>query len=592
MKNKLIFSLVVFAFFHLLYAVPVDLPTARDVALTQAYVMNRRFAEANRLHSTFVLPEDPASLYDQSGQTRLAYVFELEPQGFVVVSADDDLPPVIAYGEHGSFPWEEHPENHLLYILREDLRLRLDALELMDDKVIQGHHDQWEGLIAGDPAYLDPGESWPEAGATWTGGWVESVWHQYSPYNDSCPIDPVTGERCVVGCVATAMAQIVNYWQYPESLIFTEEDNFVSDRNGRLIPIDAELASIPVIDYNDGTPEYNVCAAISYACGVGSRMGYTSTASGAWLQNTRISFLKHFNYIDAEYILTYDSLARDSIRFYTILEENMKDAKPAMISIGGHAIICDGIRETSEYNEWHLNFGWGQYSPPITEAWYKLPEGLPYGYTNVYYGILNIEPPSTSGTVEELSIISCSPNPFDEYVRVIFTVPQSRSLKVRLLDDAGRLVRILPALRCSESIYAVRWNGMNTDGQEVIPGIYFAYIESEGGSISQRIIYGKLPPPDSSSVPDTTSSFGRPNPFTDYVEFDFMLPPTEFLKVYVLDVAGRHVRNIVNEPLPSGQTTLQWDGNDDFGNSVSPGVYFIRVDSDYLDLVGKVELVR
>ena len=37
-------------------------------------------------------------------------------------------------------------------------------------------------------------------------------WNQTSPYNNSCPLDPITGRRCPVGCTAVAMGQIINYW--------------------------------------------------------------------------------------------------------------------------------------------------------------------------------------------------------------------------------------------------------------------------------------------------------------------------------------------------------------------------------------------
>ena len=43
---------------------------------------------------------------------------------------------------------------------------------------------------------------------------LKDAWSQYAPYNNMCPLD-AQGQRCVVGCVATAMTQVMHYWEWP-----------------------------------------------------------------------------------------------------------------------------------------------------------------------------------------------------------------------------------------------------------------------------------------------------------------------------------------------------------------------------------------
>jgi len=496
-------ALVILVLFILpgLYAEPVDLETAGKVAESQTLIINNRLTTPDYLYLDYTISTDvPKPLYDDAGEKILAYVFELEPQGFVVVTADDDLVPIIAYSELGSFCWEEHPENILLNMLREDLNLRLEAVDLMPQERIEKYQQVWKGLIAGDPEYLDPGDSWPPLGSTWTGGWVESAWHQHSPYNDSCPIDPETGERCVVGCTGTAMAQIVNYWQYPNSVAFTEDDNYTT--RTRCIEVYAPDASITAVDYNDGDPDSSTCAAISYACGVGSKMDYTSGGSGAFPGDARASFLKHFKYMHAEFLYCEDQYTQDTVQFYRIMEENMKDSMPILLGViseetpAGHSIVCDGFRETSTGEEWHLNWGWGEYWQPFPNVWYRLPQGMPFGYSIVRGGVVNIEPPTRYVTepIEQTQVLSCSPNPFRDYVRILFTLSEAGPARVNVYDLTGRCVRNLLNHTYAEGFQSVKWNGKNNAGEYVNSGVYFIRIDTRTSALSQKVVFSRLTP--------------------------------------------------------------------------------------------------
>ncbi|MBN2379835.1 C10 family peptidase, partial [candidate division WOR-3 bacterium] len=420
LRKDLRVVIVAFAIFaEALSAAPVDRGMAFEVAATQSAVMSSRFDKEIIMGSSYApVNESPTLLYNEESSHLLAYIFDLNPSGFVVVAANTDLVPVIAYSKQGSFPWDENPMNTLLHMLRKDLNLRFKALDQIPNPQMIRNHAQWDAYLSGETAPLAPGDSWPPDGQTSTGGWVESTWHQGGPYNDDCPIDPVTSDRSVVGCVATSMAQILNFWQYPDAVTFAHSDDYVTETQG--ISIDATTASIPSIDYNGGSPSNAVAAALSFAAGVSVEMDYTSGGSGANHWDCANAMRFDFDFTTAQWKPETD------LDFYYVLEQNMKDSMPAILGISGgigHSIVCDGFRETTADDEWHLNFGWGQSSPdPILTAWYLLPSGMPAGYTAIDDGVLNIESPRRPGSPQGLAAnFSATPTSGPTGMAVSFT---------------------------------------------------------------------------------------------------------------------------------------------------------------------------
>ncbi|MBD3284997.1 hypothetical protein GF359_01350 [candidate division WOR-3 bacterium] len=476
-----------------LFAEQVSLQTALKVASVQADIMNTRLADAGYLSRDYELSaESLRPILSKEGRT-LAYVAGCEPEGFVVVSADDNLVPVIAYAEHGSFQWEENEHNVLMNMLRYDLSKRLELVDLTDAETIHDNHEQWDRFLDAETRTLDDVESWPSAGESWTGGWIQSMWHQSDPYNQFCPMDPETGKRSIVGCVATAMGQIVAFWQYPPSVTFTTEDNYVT--RTREIEIHAPDASIDYIDYRNGRPANSTCAAISFACGVGSKMNYTSEASGTYPENSAISLEKHFKYANAE------SKSEDDADFYEVLEQNMKDAKPAMLwiniedsSSGGHEIVCDGFREPEYHPEWHLNFGWGSSNPhPLPSAWYILPYGIPY-YPFVIEGVVNIEAPSG---IDEQPLtdpgirITVSPELVVKPAEISYHLSDPAEVNVSIYDASGRGVRVLAEGTQAQGEHTVLWDGRDGAGYRLSNGCYFVSLRTPVSYLTKRIVFIK-----------------------------------------------------------------------------------------------------
>ncbi len=334
--------------------------------------------------------------------TVLAYITELEPRGFVATSADTDITPIVAYSFRSSFPADENRNNPLYRLLKEDMKLRAKALA-EDDKFKKMENNNLWNLYANEDTRHFASQTfqeWPQESTTSTDGWLETTWDQEPPYNDFCPLDPVDANRCYVGCVATAMAQVVNYHQ--QSNVHFDEDDSYSMYSGIDIDGDSSLYDFPSFEelneylaalrfkYSRLTELDDIdVAALSFACGVAAQMNYSSEGSSASPYAAQDALLNKFGFYSA------DMTGGLSCESYHTLQENIINQLPALIGIGppdgygGHFIVCDGYNTNGEY---HLNFGWGSPHPDeITEAWYRLPMGMPTDDV-ISEAILNVRP--------------------------------------------------------------------------------------------------------------------------------------------------------------------------------------------------------
>ena len=347
---------------------------------------------------------------DPADGSILYYWFELKPSGYIIVSASSVLPPVIAYSFTDTNESDGDATNPLADLLLSDLRSRLDHLDAAPAAVMAQRRAAWARLAAEDsdntPGVETDGpdkgpdrfEQWPPPGSTTTGGWVETRWNQNSPYNQACPIDPVTGTRSYAGCPAVAMAQILHYHQRLNATTFSDADDYHHVYSGRNFWIDDDYAahsflSFPAINtqfdtifgkYFHGTDLNNANrAALIFACGVAARQVYASTGSGTFGVSQAMDAYMKFGCDTAEL------LYQESPGPYERLMQNMIDGYPAHLAIvnttwtSGHNLVVDGYNTDGYY---HLNFGWGG----SYDGWYLLPSELPYSLTVVEGIIVDI----------------------------------------------------------------------------------------------------------------------------------------------------------------------------------------------------------
>ncbi|MCX6663508.1 MAG: C10 family peptidase [Euryarchaeota archaeon] len=320
--------------------------------------------------------------------TLLCYVFNLKPQGYIVVSASYDLPPVIAYSLTSNF--KDTAESNLLRdILIADVTLRLENIQKLPEKMIQERHILWDAYLQEKPMITAGFEQWPAEGTTSTGGWVETLWTQEAPYNNFCPLDKANGGRSIAGCPSLAMAMILDYHKTTNNVMFNDSDDYYHNYGGNNYWIDNDYVSynfpsFPTLNgylatlcshYQNQTPTTDTdAAALTFACGVAAKQVYGSQGSGTFGVNQALVAYRKFHCTTCKLLLDTDS------NVYGRLAKNMIDALPAHLAVVdegwtmGHNLVVDGYNTDDFY---HLNFGWGG----AYNGWYLLPDEVPYGLT-------------------------------------------------------------------------------------------------------------------------------------------------------------------------------------------------------------------
>ena len=369
----------------------VDVATAAAVAKRHL----QRFDESGTL-----TVDAGQSIATASGGAVLYYYFDLRPQGYIVVSAATDLPPVMAYSLTSAAGCDLTPGNPLADLLQWDLQLRREHADLLPAALVAQRRAAWAEYL--DPA-PDAGrgrlfQQWPPAGTTPTGGWLTTNWTQSAPYNNLCPMDNVAHARSQAGCPAVAMAQILNYHARLNGTHFDNTDDYYHNYGGNQFWIDDAYAargfpSWPQLNvylqtlfgtyFYGTTPSDTSKAALVFACGSAAQQVYGASGSGTFAVAQAFQGFQRFGCKTAEL------LDASHLDLYPRLMDNMKSGDPALLAVvnaswtTGHNLVVDGYNTDGFY---HLNFGWGG----SYNGWYLVPSGLPYNLTVIEGVILDI----------------------------------------------------------------------------------------------------------------------------------------------------------------------------------------------------------
>lgn len=330
------FTLSVFALASLIL-------TSNAEGLTPAQALQRASRSAMRktAAATAAGPQLAHTINTAAGEAAV-YVFNSNTRdgGYLLLSADDIAAPVLGYADSGSFDAAAMPPQ-----MRWWLEQYARQIEYGRQQNLQA--SQGSATRAGLPDIAPM---------------VTTKWNQDAPYNNDCPIYPATGERSMTGCVATAMAQVVNFWKTPVqasgSISYTP--------SGFYTPLKMELGA-QKFDWENMLDQYHTgkytdaqAAAVAYlmkACGYSVNMDYSSKASGALSHDVGNALRQNFGYNPN---MSYE--LRD---YYTMTEWNemvygeLAAGRPVLYAGlsdgGGHEFVCDGYAN----GYFHINWGWG-----------------------------------------------------------------------------------------------------------------------------------------------------------------------------------------------------------------------------------------
>lgn len=307
--------------------------------LTPAQALARfRSSEPHRAAAIKIksLTED-ATTYNLETTVGNLYVFK-SGSGFIVLPSDDAAPALLAYSDSESFDIDGNPG--LAYWM-EFYNSELDYL-----KTIGAQSARYDAAARVSRPEIEP--------------LIKTEWNQEAPYNEMCP--KVDGHETVTGCVATAMAQILKYYNYPahgkgshsyywrpgeEELSFDYENtpfqwNLMTDR----------------YDSKSTDEERHAVAELMLACGVSVDMHYEPGGSGAATTLMGESLINIFDYAPSLWMPNRAFYGYDEWEdmIYGDLAQGMPVLYSGAGTAGGHQFICDGYSSNGFF---HFNWGWG-----------------------------------------------------------------------------------------------------------------------------------------------------------------------------------------------------------------------------------------
>jgi PKD repeat protein len=325
----------------------------------------------------------------KENDTILARYYEISPDGYIVIPILKELPPVQLYSEDGHLNMND--QDGFLVIIKEILLNRtrlyaqiygsLEKAQPDTGSVLLGRErrQSWDRLAIDEKTYQSAlATRMKQPADEQYGPLLTTAWHQGSPYYNLCPMGD--GSRCVVGCVATAAAQILAYHKWPvngtsEKAYYWNGDNSCGgNTSGAVLTANFthtyDWANIPNSCTYCSAAQKAALAQLNYDVGVAYSMMYGACGSGAYTTKTVDVFPDYFRYFDQ--IQEADRINYDPEGWSYLIRSEIIANRPMLYTIYSHAIVCDGWME-NEFGLYqiHMNYGWGGSST----AWYSI-DGL------------------------------------------------------------------------------------------------------------------------------------------------------------------------------------------------------------------------
>ena len=345
--NKATISIILFIMLSCLcYGNPVDPSAARQVA--------------NHFWATVTGEDEPGKWTDISAEAGFQefYIFTQDAaDGFVLVAADNRVQPILGYSTDSRFitPLHAHVFSFLQRYEQEIAYCREHNIHATNEI-----EQQWSSLLEG---------TYTPQLTTAVAPLLATTWDQSPYYNNLCPDS--ANVHAVTGCVATATAQVMKFWNWPPtgagSHSYTD-DNFgyqsvnfgATTYNWSMMP--------NYLSASSSAAQVNAVATLMYHIGVAVEMDYGIDGSSAILSSYGYSgtacaenALKNY----FRYKNTLHSVYKDEVTesyWISTLTNELNAGRPLLErgggDAGGHAFVCDGYDNNGFF---HINWGWGSY---------------------------------------------------------------------------------------------------------------------------------------------------------------------------------------------------------------------------------------
>lgn len=347
---------------------------------------------------------DNSSDLRASGEV-LYYVYNVGKEGFVVVSANDIFFPIVAYSLTGTYDPEELNSGFALWM--KDVEYGMSEAIKKNQQPTARAVEAWDAFLSGNSVDLR---------STQAVSLLETKWTQDNPFNLLCP--KYSSNTTRAGCVAVAMAQIMNYWKYPKQGVGVIPSYTTITHSLKIPEIDL---SSHTYDWSLILPEYTEeaseeskmeVATLMYHCAVALNTDFRLHESSAYAKEVGAILKNYFGYDKS---LSYKKRNYYSNDDWTKILKKELDAGRPILYTGrlypedfprddGHTFLCAGYDALGLFL-----FNWGREYDPET---YLTIDNVEYPHSHEI--IIGIKP-DKNGTDADSYEIVIGPNTENNY---------------------------------------------------------------------------------------------------------------------------------------------------------------------------------
>ncbi len=388
--------------------------------------------------------QESMAVIDPVNSEALYYMINFYPEGYVIVSGDYRMMPVLAYSFNSTIDFNKENPAFLWWMLRyeEEIQYVRKNKLLAQHDILEKWIDFLDGNIPQPKVQLEP--------------LLTTTWDQGTYYNEQCPEDENgPDDKCLTGCVATAIGQLMNYFRWPQTGtgFYTSEDTVYGT-----LSVDYSAANYKfnemAVDLRRSNPE---TAELIYNIGVSVDMHYGPNGSGMNNHKAAHTMKTFFRYVDSTQYIFRDSVSLD---WDSVMIAHLDQKLPMYYAgwadtmfVSGHAFVCDGYQDSTYF---HFNWGWG-------------------GSYDGFFYVYNLSPRGSSFTLMHELVINMYPEgTYPYYCNGTDTL---RSLDGTIDDGSGPLFDYQDNTSCSwliapdDSISGIKMNflRLNTEtGNDII----------------------------------------------------------------------------------------------------------------------------
>lgn len=434
-----------------------------------------------------------ADLYyiEKENDLNLFYIFNFTGNinGYVIVSADDILFPIIGYSFEGIFDnLKISPAlNDWLISRKKEIMYAIEHQYKPDETIV----NEWKRL-----AIMPIGRSYRSVSPL-----ITAKWGQGKYYNRNCPQDAAAPSsqdgRTLVGCVAIAMGQIMKYFQSPAT--GSGSHSYYHSTYGTL------SANFGMTTYNWSNMPNTLSshnsdvATLLYHCGVSVEMNYGISGSSAYPSDAAYALTNYFGYVST--IQKKDKNNFSTSTWENMLKTELDNGQPMLYfgygSSGGHAFVCDGYQGSSN-NHFHFNWGWDGY----LDGYFYVSSLNPgtMDFTNNQGAIMGIKPGVNSGAVISLyDDIDVTPDTLVQYqagsvwvkLANLSTIDFTGDYRCAIYTLSGQFVELIDTynnITLKKGYYYTNGFSFNKSSITAVAGTYQVVIEYKPSGGSWKLV--------------------------------------------------------------------------------------------------------